>query len=449
MKKGSAWFVLVGYCALLVAVSGSAAPAAGTLALREDPVIQHLLVPGQKVDLSVVVDTAGVTTATGSAYVRSDLDRRFARLPLKLAKGKPVRLHATVPARFLRGQQLPYYFAVSGAGRSATLPAGGASTPLRAWELRKPFLIPLGTHRFGHTRGGGVVVARAGPEDVGFQTEGSPFGPQAFTVGKDGSVWVRDGLNTRLLVWQAGRPGLIARRIPLPTGTNPSTTDIALGSNGSVYAGNWDPEHQQLLLDRVGANGSRLWQSTLASEITNAALRIAPGGDLVFWPGSPGSLGGERRWRTAAAAGKAVSTGGQERTTSWGYPVSGGLRLYSVRASARETRLALVDGHNRLVRAWRVTSRTDVGIGMNTPEVVGGDVVVVLDVTQQTAAGFKWEYEVLRLGKDGRVKAAFPLARTIYGDNLLADVRVGPDGRLYQLGSSPATGLTISRFTLG
>ena len=89
------------------------------------------------------------------------------------------------------------------------------------------------------------------------------------------------------------------------------------------------------------------------------------------------------------------------------------------------------------------------GIGINPPEVVGGDVVVVLDVIQQTPAGFKWEYEVLRLGNGGRVKQEFPLARAIYGDNLLADVRIGPDGRLYRLGSSPATGVTISRFTLG
>jgi hypothetical protein len=36
----------------------------------------------------------------------------------------------------------------------------------------------------------------------------------------------------------------------------------------------------------------------------------------------------------------------------------------------------------------------------------------------------------------------------VYGDNILADVRVGPDGKLYQLGSSPTTGVVISRYSL-
>jgi hypothetical protein len=36
----------------------------------------------------------------------------------------------------------------------------------------------------------------------------------------------------------------------------------------------------------------------------------------------------------------------------------------------------------------------------------------------------------------------------VYGDNILADVRIGPDGNVYQLSSSPQTGVTISRYSL-
>jgi hypothetical protein len=33
--------------------------------------------------------------------------------------------------------------------------------------------------------------------------------------------------------------------------------------------------------------------------------------------------------------------------------------------------------------------------------------------------------------------------------DVITDIRGGPDGKLYQLGSSPATGVEISRFSLG
>jgi len=46
------------------------------------------------------------------------------------------------------------------------------------------------------------------------------------------------------------------------------------------------------------------------------------------------------------------------------------------------------------------------------------------------------------------LKARFSLPRAVYGDNLLADLRVGPDGNLYQLASSPDEGVTVNRFPL-
>ena len=54
---------------------------------------------------------------------------------------------------------------------------------------------------------------------------------------------------------------------------------------------------------------------------------------------------------------------------------------------------------------------------------------------------------MLRLGPRG-VRARFSLPRAVYADNILADVRVGPDGHLYQLSSSPETGVTVSRYSL-
>src|SRR4051794_31861968 len=65
--------------------------------------------------------------------------------------------------------------------------------------------VPLGTHQFGHLRAPGEIVARAGPSEVGFKnghgcgcTDG-PAGPVSFDVSRNGSIWVFDILNHRLL----------------------------------------------------------------------------------------------------------------------------------------------------------------------------------------------------------------------------------------------------------
>ena len=87
--------------------------------------------------------------------------------------------------------------------------------------------------------------------------------------------------------------------------------------------------------------------------------------------------------------------------------------------SPREMRFALIDRANHVVRSWRVTSRTRIGPGYNVPAMVGGDPVVVLDVTAGSGeqGTFQWEYEVLRLEPGGAGR--YSLARTVWGDNLV------------------------------
>jgi hypothetical protein len=362
-----------------------------------------------------------------------------------LPGGRVPRLYAVVPGSLLHGDALVYYAVIrdTSTGHPVRTPTG------RSWVLHQPTLVRLGTHAFGHTRAPEAVVARAAPGDVTFQTQGDPFGPQTFVVGADRSVWVLDGLGQRLLVWKAGRPGTIARRVPLP---HPAPdTDFALGPSGSIYDAWWDASKQQLFLDRLTAAGKTMWTSLLASPTTNAPLRTAPDGSLDAVNGMPGALGAERGWTPIATpAGRPLGVAVQQRLLGWPFqPVAGGLRLLVSLRSTREMRVALVDRADRVVRSWRIVSRTTIEPGNNVPALVGGDPVLVLDVTKGSgeAGTFRWEYEVLKLSKSG-TSDRFSLRRTVYGDNLLADVRVGPDGRIYRLGSSPQTGVTIDRFSL-
>src|SRR5205823_5777784 len=54
-------------------------------------------------------------------------------------------------------------------------------------------------------------------------------------------------------------------------------------------------------------------------------------------------------------------------------------------------------------------------------------------------AGIHWPYQPLHGG----------LRRGVFCDTLLPDLRVGADGKLYQLSTSPDTGITVTRFPLG
>ena len=264
--------------------------------------------------ISYVVDSPGITSPTGWLYVRNDLEKSYQRLPMTLKTvtgtgGKQPQLRADVPASLIRGEMLLYYVVIRdpGSGRSATDPASGAKAPERAWILAQPTAVDLGAHVFDHTRRPEAVVARAGPADVKFQTEGDPLGPQTFVVGSDRSIWLLDGLNQRLLVWRPGKPAAAARSLPLPFFS--PDTDFALGPAGALYDARWDAAAQVLRLDRLSPTGKVLWESTLATDISNSPLRVGPGGAVDAVAGRPGALGSERGWTpiTTAMGGRSRS----------------------------------------------------------------------------------------------------------------------------------------------
>ena len=448
--------------------AGRAAPDAPSSAVAAKPLsvrggIGHLVAPGDRVEIAYTV-YSGSKSVKGALYVRNDLQPGFLRLPLN-----PGTLRGLVPARLIRGHKLFYYAVIRDprSGRSVTLPAAGARAPNVAWILERPTVIRLGSHRFGHTRAPEAVVAQAGPDEVGFENnEQYQFGPQTFLVGKDRSIWLHDGLNKRMLAWRPGRPDTVERSVPLPFFA--AESDVALGPAGSLYVTQRLTHPLRLVLYRLSATGKVLWQSRLAGEYEgnstfvlgdNSPLRLGPDGALysLVFMGLPGDEWG---WMPVATlAGRPLSAAAQRRGTHWPFqPVAGGLRLLTetytppnAETAPHETRFALIDRRGRLVRGWRVLSRTDLGAAFLTPELVGGDLVVALGVTVGAGMGdpgFKWEYEVLRLGPHG-ARARFSLPHAVWGTQALADLRVGPDGKLYQLGTSPATGAVISRYSLG
>jgi len=436
--------------ALGLAAGASSAPAAAKLKVRGG--FGVLVAPGDRLVARYTV-YSGSKAVRGTLFVRNDLQKRFTRLPLTHANGYVV----TVPTRLIRGRRLAYY-------ASFTDPRSGRTAKLAkrsAWVLSKPVMVRLGRHHFGQTQSSTDVVARARADQVGWDiNEEYHSGPQTFLTAADGSTWLEDSINNRLLVWSPGSPGDFARSIPIPYGRG----DVAFGPAGTLYVtrilGSGTETH--IVLDRLSGAGKVLWESGLGGVYSpfaetfvlgaNSPLRVGPDGTLycLLQMGLPGDEWG---WMPVATpAGKPLSPSVQRRSVHWPFqPVAGGLRLVGGEVymahedgAPHEIRYALVNQAGRVVRSWRVQSTTDMNFHQTVPDLAGGDPVVVVDFQQPGQT----EYEVLRLGPHGAA-AKLSLKRGVFGDSLLPDLRVGADGRLYQLSTSPDTGVTVTRFPLG
>ena len=319
-----------------------------------------------------------------------------------------------------------------------------------------PSLVRLGTHTFGHLRPPDAIVAHAGPNDVGLSLppsgqEGVPIGPWSFDVARDGSIWLLDEVNRRLLVWQPGQPDRPARTVQLPQDPLELIHDFAVAPNGTIYATYVlppGPGPKTLRLFALTPTGQVRWTAPTIIDIANDPLRIGPDGTVYAVLYRPGGIW----WAPVATpAGQPVPLAEQARRTSRYQPLPGGLRLGGAGLSAHEQRFTLTNQAGQVVRAWRVISQTDLGATIGTPALVGGDPVVVLEVTQPPTAKHLYEYLVLRLAPAGGTRVRFALAPdlfAVFGDLPITAVRVGPDGQLYRLRSDRTTGVSIARSSL-
>ncbi len=316
--------------------------------------------------------------------------------------------------------------------------------------------VPMGTHQFGQLRTPDVIVAHAGPNEVGFKKSGGcgctdgPQGPMLFDLGQNGSIWVLDILNHRLLAWKSGRPAQPARKLALP---KLDIRDFAIGRRGTIYL------HAVYAEPPAGDSGANLWALSPSGQVrwrvhakTGSALRLGPNGALY-------SIGANKRHPEAwtpltTPAGRPLSLAAQRRGTKSFQPLAGSMHLIVSRLGMHEVHFALVDRSQKVVRAWRVRSNTPLAPTQRalTPALVGRDLVVQVDVSRQLESKLLFEHVVMRLTPTGGRDRLSLDARAVWGDDgaePITALRVGSDGRLYQLRTNPKTGLTIARYSLG
>jgi hypothetical protein len=350
-----------------------------------------------------------------------------------------------------------FYYAVLGdpiSGRSTTVPEGGANRPQQVWTVDRFLSTSLGAHRFGHIHAPDAIVARAGANDVGLTCCADPpggDGPSSFDIAHDGSIWVLDRLKHRLLVWRAGHPARPVRSVALPRNLNIS--DFALGGNGTIFVragntadlGRGNKDH----LYALTATGRLRWQAP-PTGIATAQLQLGPDGALYAVQAcglTCAPFGGHVVWTPLTTReGRPLSLADRARSASPFEPLPGGLRLVT-QLSYSVARFALINRADEIVRAWRVTSSMRLSGMLAAPTLVGGDPVIPLEVS----APQHWEKLIVRLGPTGGTRVRFALAdRPVVGEvNLFAPLRIGADGRLYQLRTNLKTGASIARYSLG
>lgn len=315
----------------------------------------------------------------------------------------------------------------------ALLGGTASATPIK-W-----ISVPLGTHRFGQLQRPEAVVARAGPSEVGFKKNGGcgcadgPAGPVLFDVSRSGSIWVFDVLNHRFLVWQRGRPAHPARTLSFP---KLDIRDFVLGHNGTLYL------YAVYAEPPAGDSGANLWALTpsekvlwRAKALTGSGLRVGPSGAVY----SVGVRSAYSWTPLTTPKGKPLTLVQQRRGTTSFQPLGGGLHLVATQVGPHEAHFALVDQKGTIVKAWRVTSRTQITVSRAlTPALVDGDLVAAVDASR----GARSEHVVLRLSAHG-----MQALRSL--DGTATTTRVGYDGRIYQLVASPKTGVRIARYSLG
>jgi len=366
-------------------------------------------------------------------------------------------LVAHVPGSLSAGSKLFYYAVLRDpvSGRSATVPVGGAERPQRVWIVDRFLATSLGAHKFGHVREPDAIVAHAGANDVGLTCCADPpggDGPSSFDIAHDGSTWVLDRLNHRLLVWRAGHPARPVRSVKLPH--NLDAGDFALGRNGTIFVragdtadlGNGNKDH----LYALTATGRPLWQTPTTAGIATAQLQRGPDGALYAVQAcglTCAPFGGHVVWTPLTTrAGRPLSLAERAERASPFEPLTGGLRLVT-QLSYSVARFALINRADEIVRAWRVTSSTRLSGMLGAPTLVGGDPVIPLEVSAQQ----HWEKLIVRLGPTGGTRVRFALAdRPLVGEvNLFAPLRIGADARLYQLRTNLKTGASVARYSIG
>jgi hypothetical protein len=256
--------------------------------------------------------------------------------------------------------------------------------------------------------------------------EALTMGPSSFDVDRLGRIHLLDGLQSRVAVFSGGRLAGefgIASSSEASLSVDDSGGTLVLDAVGdSVFLSRHDPRGQAVGLESVGEG----IPAGLRAVGERAFVRLLPLGAWLEVGGGPDA----RSSRPAV-----------------GRPVGVGRELVAT-ARQRIVRVATVDRGRVTDAVELVPGDPGVSFGeLALAEVLGDGYVLVIRTVREKAGSARDRFDVVGMAA-GRVTWAFSVAAEDFTDvPPLSRFRLGEDGSLYQLTTSP-DGLRILRFDL-
>jgi hypothetical protein len=284
--------------------------------------------------------------------------------------------------------------------------------------------VPFGTVAAGSTSL--YLPWGSGPGRAGLAPgiESDTLGPSSFDVDASGRILLADPLQERLATFFAGR---LVRSVRLPLSPR---TDVALAGDGSSF----------VATEGAGAQPATYDVSATGSVVATGAVGAA--GDMLSEIRVAGSTA--YAYVLPLGAWRPVAPADTTAPSETGRPLADGTRLLEV-VDGDAVRLGTVRDGN-VEHAVELTFAQHVGeIALAEPDGTGGYIAVVHVWRESPSAD---QYRVVHVAADLTVRS-FDVASASYADAMpVSRFRLGGDGALYQLATSP-DGMRIVRYDLG
>ncbi len=259
--------------------------------------------------------------------------------------------------------------------------------------------------------------------------ESPTVGPSSFDVDRRGRIYLLDALQDRLAVF--GNGGLV-QEARVVAGSRP---DVAVADDGTAYVLSTQAGSSgAMLVQRIGPRAGLPDMTIPAGSGIPAAIRTA--GDRAYVDALPLDA-----WVAVGRGGAAP----RPANVRMGRPLGDGSELLTV-VHGDAVRLAMLRG-GTVEGAVELRSSVPLGeVALAEPDAHGGYVVVVHIWRDQPIAAD--QYQVIHVTPAGAVTAFAAANREFAETAPLSKFRLGKDGNLYEMTSSP-DGVRIVRFQIG
>jgi hypothetical protein len=375
------------------------------------------------IPVDVICATEGGEPCAASATLTVSAAGRVQSLTAEAVKG--LEFDVTAPARRALGSnasgRVDFALTAKAAGRTVRLPAIRGQM-LSFYVTRSMPIVQVPVVPFGKVRKGKTVLSLpwgSGPRRVGLAPgmESQTLGPSSFDVDRSGRIHLLDALQGRVAVFDGDR---LVREAPLQAGPR---AVISVADQGSSFV--LDSSRGSLRVQELDSRGRLARRADIGPGIVST-IRVV--GTETFANVLPLDA-----WVDPASG-----------SVSPGLPVGHGRQL--VRVGREDAiRLAFVRG-DHVLDAVELRSEVNLGAVTLTEARPDGGYLVVLH-TWRDAPSPSDQYQVISVNPEGEVRTFAVPDRSFALVPPMARFRLGPDGALYQMTSSPE-GIRIVRFDL-